>query len=117
MIGVEEWRAIPGFANYEASNQGRIRNARTGRVLKAGPHHKGYAAYCLRSEGQNVYRTGHRCILEAFLGVRPDGLQTNHKNGIKTDNRLENLELVTPKENMRHARDTGLRDRCGSVSP
>lgn len=118
MTAVEDWRPIPGFEGlYEASDQGRLRNIRTGRVLKPGPHRRGYAAYCLRRDGQNVYRTGHRCVTEAFWGIRSDDLQTNHKNGTKTDNRLDNLERVTAKENMRHARETGLRDRCGEARP
>ena len=51
----------------------------------------------------------HRLVYEAFYGEIPDGLQINHKNGIKTDNRLRNLELVTPSENLIHAVKTGLK--------
>ena len=47
----------------------------------------------------------HRLVAKAFLGPRPPGLETNHINGIKTDNRIENLEYVTHAENMRHAHD------------
>jgi hypothetical protein len=50
----------------------------------------------------------HRFIWEYFNGPIPKGLQINHINGLKTDNRLKNLELVTPKENMEHAFKIGL---------
>ena len=47
-------------------------------------------------------------VLEAWIGPRPEGMVTNHKNGDKTDNRLENLEYVTQTENMKHACALGL---------
>lgn len=53
----------------------------------------------------------HRAIWEAVHGEIPDGLEINHINGVKDDNRIENLELVTPKENTAHAIQTGLRPR------
>lgn len=51
----------------------------------------------------------HRYIWESVHGEIPEGLQINHKNGIKTDNRLCNLEVVTPSENLLHACRTGLK--------
>jgi len=55
---------------------------------------------------QNAY--AHRVIWESQHGPIPDGLQINHMNGVKTDNRIENLELVTPSGNIQHAVDAGL---------
>lgn len=50
-----------------------------------------------------------RVVWEAANGPIADGMQVNHINGVKTDNRIANLELVTPKENTHHAFATGLR--------
>ena len=108
---MEEWRAVVGFEGYyEISSQGRLRNAKTrngshkGRILRACPTKKGYPHTNLCVDGGMTTRTIHRLVCEAFLGLRPDGLQVNHKNGDKADNRVENLEYVTAKENAQHAR-------------
>lgn len=55
----------------------------------------------------------HRIVWESVHGPIPDGLQINHINGIKTDNRINNLELVTPSENLSHAYRTGLTTAVG----
>lgn len=58
----------------------------------------------------------HRLIWESVHGPIPDGMQINHINGVKHDNRISNLELVTPSENTKHAYAIGLRSAAGECN-
>jgi hypothetical protein len=112
----EVWKAIPGFPHYEASSMGRVRmlthyektrnrwgemmRRRNGRILQVKPGiNTQYFACCILDRPRSV----HRMVAMAFHGVPADGLEVNHINGIKTDNRPENLEWVTRLENVRHS--------------
>lgn len=111
----ETWKDIPGFPDYQASDQGRIRSRKSGawQVLRQTPHSKnGYLVVSPRVEGKYVARSVHRLIARAFLG-EADGQDVNHINGIKHDNRLVNLEYLTRGANHRHAYRTGLREAVG----
>lgn len=67
--------------------------------------------------GKRIHCLAHRLVWQHFFGDIPDGIYINHKNGIKHDNRPENLELVTASENMKHAFCTGLRNQFGEKNP
>lgn len=69
----------------------------------------GYSRVDLYSDdGKPHTKKVHRLVAEAFLDCDPDRDQINHKNGIKTDNRVENIEWCTRSENTRHAYANGL---------
>lgn len=111
----ERWLPVPGWAAYEVSDAGSVRRSRAargatvGRVLRASPSTWGYPSVHL-FDGERRRRAGvHQLVAEAFLGPAPDGHEVNHRNGIKHDNRVENLEWVTSGANNQHAIDTGLR--------
>ena len=100
----ETWKDIPGYEGlYQASNLGRIRSFKRNniRILKPGKNRDGSGYYIvklyLNSVRKNV--SVHRLLWTAFNGLIPEGLQINHLNENKADNRLENLSLCTPKEN------------------
>ena len=105
----EVWKPVRGYFNlYEVSNFGRVRSLgngktyKTGRVLSPFKAHNGYLRVELwKDEKRKTYRL-HRLVWEAFNGPIPKGMQVNHINEDKTDNRLANLNLMTCKENINY---------------
>ena len=104
----EFWKVIENFPNYLISNRGNIKIVKTleNRILFT--KDDGYVSCPLTSNGKNYYKYVHRLVAEAFVPNPNNKGQVNHKNGIKNDNSVENLEWVTPSENIRHAIETGL---------
>ena len=68
----------------------------------------GYWQLSLRKDKRIKHIRPHRHIYEAFYGRIPEGYQINHKDGNKTNNKLNNLELMTNSENTKHGYDNGL---------
>ncbi len=119
----EIWKPIPGFEGfYETSDAGRIRSlsssrglvaiARpTPRIVAIHPSRANYLQVRLCRRGVHRIYSVHRLILMAFTGPPPtDRHQAAHNNGIRTDNRPENLRWATAKENM------GDRDTHGTTA-
>lgn len=93
------WRDIKGFEGlYQVSDMGEIRSKRG--IRKQGTDKDGYKTIVLVSRPKFVYSNVQRIVWEAFNGPIPKGMQINHINEDKTDNRLCNLNLMTPKENI-----------------
>jgi hypothetical protein len=94
--------------NYMVNKDGSIINRRTGKEVKFSLSHKGYYKARLHTplskhkDGRKPY-SQHRIIAMFYLDNYSSELQVNHKNGIKTDNRVENLEMVTCSENIKHS--------------
>lgn len=108
---MEQWKVIPNLnGNYEASNTGRIRRAKPGCGTRPGLVMKksisrGYERVALSVLGDQFSRSVHRLVAEAFIGEIPGDMEINHKNGIKHDNRVENLEICTKSYNVVHAHE------------
>ena len=97
---------------YRISDPGRILSLRTGKLRKDVNSGRGYRAIQLSNSDSIKNREYvHRVVAMAFLGDPPsEDAQVNHLNLDKTDNRLSNLEWVTPAENMSHAYFNGKTD-------
>lgn len=106
-MSMEIWRTIKDYPNYKVSNMGNVMG-KSGNILrpfdrcKNGPKPlRGYLTVHLCSNEVKGFdnHSVHSLVMKTFVGPRPEGMVINHKNGIRWDNRLENLEYCTQSYN------------------
>jgi hypothetical protein len=102
----EIWKICPLNNAYKISTYGRVKNNNNNKILK-GSITEGYLHVHLYGDDTKTYSI-HRLVALTFLPEVKNKNQVNHKNGIKTDNKLENLEWANSSENTIHAFETGL---------
>ena len=110
-----EWKPVKDYEGiYEVSSDGKVRSLdrldsigrrRAGRVRKTFIVGDGYEQVYLNKDGVSTGLYVHRLVATAFIDNAEDKREVNHINREKLDNRVENLEWVTAKENQRHWRD------------
>ncbi len=110
----EVWVSVKDHEDYNISNYGRIYTFKTKRLLKQRVRKDGYVRIGL--DGEHYYV--HVLVAKSFLGNPPKHLikpEVNHKDGVKHNNRLSNLEWTDDEGNRQHAHDTGLNSTCKPV--
>ena len=106
MSEVETFVKIEGFEKYEVSNLGKVRNIKSGRMLKPHLNHNGYLKHHLYRHDKQKELFLHRILATAFIDNPGKKPQVNHIDENKLNNDLSNLEWCTVRENLIHGTRT-----------
>jgi hypothetical protein len=111
---IEIYKDIKGYEGlYKVSNLGNVKRFykknTDGIILKVLNNGAGYCQVTLSKNNKAIKCYIHRLVAKYFVENSNNFQQVNHINGIKVDNRVENLEWCTPKHNTKHAIKTGLK--------
>jgi hypothetical protein len=105
----EIWKSVQGYEGlYEVSNMGNVKSlgndkTRKEKILKPGKNKAGYYKVDISKQGKSKTILVHVLVAQAFLGHIPDGTHNvvpDHKDRDKSNNRADNLELITQRENV-----------------
>ncbi len=93
------WREVADYPSYKVSDSGLIFSQKANRLLTVSEHGDGYKIVSLYKDGKCKRVFIHRLVYETFVGAIPEGMQINHKDEDKSNNSLDNLEIVSHWDN------------------
>jgi hypothetical protein len=105
-------KLVNGYENYLISKSGLVYSIKSKKLLKPTMDTKGYCKVALYNDEGKLNISLHRLVALNYIDNPDNKPQVNHINGIKTDNKVSNLEWVTNQENTIHAIKSGLRDEA-----
>lgn len=104
MEAMEKFLIIPSSnGRYQASEHGNIKSTRDGHILPQKKNNAGYMTVSISIDGKHYTKTVHRLVAETFLENTHELRDVNHKDGVKTNNHISNLEWVSHSDNIKHS--------------
>ena len=112
---MEKWLPSREFSNYDVSDEGNVRNRKTGRVMKTNVNKKGYRTVSLREDGKYYTRKVANLVADAFIEEERNGRDVTYKDGDRSNIYADNLEYRTRSEISKRAFERGTRvSNCSS---
>lgn len=114
----EQWKPVPGFEEeYQVSNYGRVKNAKTGHIKTERIKKSGHIEYLLRKQGKTFSKRAHRLVAMVFIPNPQNKPEVHHIDKNPTNNCVENLMWVTRKEHhaLHPERHKNAKDKCSSI--
>lgn len=107
-----KWKsvAIEGFEHYIISRCGKLFNIRTKKYVKGWKNSGGYRRVWLINGKKRIKFYLHRLVAITHICLPEEELEVHHLNGVRDDNRVENLQWVTREENMAHVHGTSTQE-------
>ena len=112
---MEIWKDVIGYeGHYQVSNFGNVRSIKFGKILPIKERTEfGYKKFMLRKPNHKKIVFTHRIVAESFIDNPHKKPFVNHKNSLKNDNTVENLEWCTASENLKHSFTHGKNSQTG----
>lgn len=103
-----DWRETDEAPGYAVTSDGQVKRIKTGNILSPSKNNSGYLTINTGPKHERSGKSIHRLVARAFVDGYEPGLDVNHINGVKTDNRAENLEWCSRSRNIVHSFEIGL---------
>ena len=104
-LGGKKFYRHPFFSGYAASKHGEILNVKMSNILKCYVNDKGYKVFSLLHDMEMKTYSCHRFVYECIKGVIPENYVLDHIDSCRTNNSINNLQLLSSKENIQKARN------------
>lgn len=117
LYGITEEGQVWSYPKSWITGSNSMKMTTKGKFIKQRINNKGYLMISLSKNNRSKLKTVHRLIAQTYIPNSLNLPQVNHKNGIKTDNRAENLEWCTNAENHSHGIKLGLLNQYGENNP